>query len=184
MMKHVSLAVVVSALSVLGCTSKEPPRSALPELPAVTVDGPRARAIAGRLHDLEMKTEHRRYNAANDLSAMGPAAAPGLAQLVTHSDPAVRGHAVAALGWMAMIEGRKGNESFAALLIPYVATGLGDSDPSVRRWAAEVLGKNGSRAKGLIHRLQELQLDADADVRQAATDAVKRIRSSLDVDGK
>ena len=181
-MKHVSLGVVASVLLAVGCTSSEEASVALPELPAVTVDAPRARAIASRLRDLEMKTEHRRYNAANDLSGMGPAAAPGLVGLLSHSDPAVRGHAVAALGWMAMIEGKKGKESFAALLIPYVATGLGDSDPSVRRWAAEVLGKNGYRARGLIHMLQERQLDADADVRQAATDAVKRIRSSLDAD--
>jgi len=188
MMRHALLGLAASALLMVtpgassdgGPNAGKRPGPALPELPQVTADAQTAREISGRLHDLETKTEHRRYHAANVLSGMGPAAAPGLVRLFDHSDPAVRGHAAAALGWMASIEGKKGNEPFARLLIPYVATGLGDDDPSVRRWAAEVLGKNGRRAKAVIPRLREAEADPHEAVRKTAAEALERIRASLD----
>lgn len=60
----------------------------------------------------------------------------------------------------------------AAAAVPVLHEALHDTDPEVRRFAAEALGKIGREARKAVPTLLELQRDSAPVVRDAATQAL------------
>jgi vesicle coat complex subunit len=175
----------VRGLAVIGLLELEAPPSAI--LPA----------LAKALHD---PSEMVRRRAARALGDLGPLAAPAVSPLVSalrDPDPSVRMDAAGSLG-------RIGQDARAA--IPALIEFVGDDDarvrtiagvalrrmgpyavpplmkclarpePIVRERAAVLLGQIGIYHDAVVQRLLEACSDDEADVRQAAREAIERLQ--------
>jgi hypothetical protein len=113
-----------------------------------------------------------RQAATRTLEHMGPRARPALDQvkakiLDKRGDPEFR------IGVMYVLVSIGTHETVSA--IPPLISALSDSEPRVRRTAAEVLGKYGRHAESAVPALRQALADEDADVRQRASDALLSI---------
>jgi len=124
-------------------------------------------ALALALSDPDLDV---RVTAASTLEAYGPAARaaiPALADGAGRGDPEFRRAAMYALQAI-------GSEASRAAL-PNLIVDLRSDDPRVRRTAAETLGHFGAAARNAVPALRLALQDEDADVRQAASDALLSI---------
>jgi HEAT repeat protein len=124
-------------------------------------------ALARSLADPDLDV---RLTAAATLEAYGSAArgaVPALTASVAKGDPDVRRAAMYALQAVGAEAGRAAT--------PNLMAALRHDDPRVRRTAAETLGSFGTEAKNAVPALRRALQDEDADVRQAASDALLSI---------
>ena len=128
---------------------------------------PAVPALARSLSDPDIDV---RLTAAATLEGYGSgarAAIPALATAVAKGDSDVRRAAMYALQAV-------GPEASRAAT-PYLMASLRNDDPRVRRTAAETLGSFGPQARNAVPALRRALQDEDADVRQAASDALLNI---------
>lgn len=105
-----------------------------------------------------------RRAAARGLGRVGPPAIPRLKEALADPDREVRRMAVEALGWI------------GPGAVPALIDALKDESPPSRRAAARALGRLGPAAKSAESALIEALGDADQQVSQSATRALRRIR--------
>jgi HEAT repeat protein len=127
-------------------------------------------AVSSLIQTLSAKKPQVRWNAILALEQMGPEAKeaiPPLTKMLSSSEAFLRWEAAAALG-------RIGSSAKSA--VPTLTKLVGDSDPVVRRNAAKALGEIGPAAKSAFDALlQANQKDRDADVQDAAAEALWQI---------
>jgi len=113
-----------------------------------------------------------RYNAAKSLSKVGSDARPATGALIdalSDSDSGTRYYAAKTLAKLKL----KGEDGQAA--VPGLIGTLKDSNPRTRYYAVKCLQDIGAEAKQATAALREASRDADKDVRQAATGALKKL---------
>jgi HEAT repeat protein len=136
--------------------------------------------LAAILTSADADTEVRRA-AATALDQIGPAARPALAALVKafkDSDKFVRCQALHAVGRLGKELGSDSRGAITAILVS-----LNDSVVEVRVAAIEALGNLGQEAlgadaKAVTDRLLEATKDGQRPIREAAADALKKLRGS------
>ncbi|MBI3856529.1 MAG: alpha-L-fucosidase [Planctomycetes bacterium] len=142
-------------------------------LTAVIKLGPAANGaapvLADVLQDADASNRVKACQAFSRLASDGKSGIPALIARLADNDAEVRAEAAEAL----MRIGPSG-------LDPLVRA-LHERDMRVRRAAAEVLGSFGSEAKTAVVELTEIAKDDDAALKEAATQAIKRIQSGAEV---
>lgn len=100
------------------------------------------------------------------MTRMGPAAVPGLIQLLHDENPDVRAHAAVAINWI----GPSARDAVPALI-----RSLQDNAKSVRQGAALALLRIGPDAKDAVPALAKALQDEAPDVRRVAAMALKEV---------
>ena len=112
------------------------------------------------------------------LGRIGPDASdanPMLLELADSSDHLLR---IAAL-W-GLVKVNPGNEEIAKFAVPHLLSTLDDERPTVRAEMARLLGELGKPAIAAVTQLKELgQSDLNQAVREAATEALKKIKKPM-----
>jgi HEAT repeats len=112
---------------------------------------------------------HRRRDGDDVVRDLVAVAGPAVIAALAEVEPAVREDVTRTVGATAA--------RAADSLLPSLVEALGNSDASVRRGAATVLGAMGKSARSAVPQLRQLTDDADAGVREAATRALERIQA-------
>ncbi len=146
----------------------------LPALRALALYGSDAAPAIGKIVVLLQQEgdSEIRWNAANTLGKMGPAAKKAVPKLVAamkDPEPLVREHAAEALGEI-------GPDAKDA--IPALTQALKDSDARVRRDAVRSLGQMGPLAKSAVESIRPLLKDKEERVRKAARASLQQIDPS------
>ena len=129
------------------------------------------------LKTADTETKYALTYAIGQLGPKAEAANPQLLELVESKDRFLR---VSAL-W-ALLKINPGHEEIAKFSVPYLISALSDSRPGVRAEMARMLGDLGDLAKSAIPALKQLaQSDPDAMVRDAATEALRKLQDPAGV---
>lgn len=163
-----SASVVPALIRALAHEDSDVRLAAVKTLPSF---GPDAAAAVPRITELlnDPNWLVRQY-AATALGSFGPAAkkaVPGLIESLKDSDRLVRCYAADTLGII---------RDDPRTVVPALIAALGDDGWAVRMWAARSLGCFGPEARAAVPRLTELLQDKNTNVRDAATEALKRIK--------
>ncbi len=150
--------------------------------PRSKLDADTKAKVAALIEDLKDEDEEVRRDAAAALGDIGPAAAKNkdavpalIVALKKDEDEEVRRNAATALGKIGPVAA-KNKDAVPALIIALKK----DVDEEVRRNAAIALGKFGPAAaknKDAVPALTEALKDEDEDVREAAEEALKKIKA-------
>jgi HEAT repeat protein len=155
------------AAPTLAATLKDPDREIRRSaLEALAQYGADAKAAVPGLRDiLKGKDKTLHPNALDVLSQLGPAAKDAIPELIELlEDPSLRESAATALG------------KIGKPAVPALKEALKDNNAKVRAGACMALGEIGPDAKEALFALSSLQRDRDANVRDAATDAMRKVQ--------
>lgn len=128
-------------------------------------------ALAAALEDHDTRLRHNAGIALGRIGKPAASAAPALEKALALPDDE---YMTLVSAW-ALLKVQPDDVKLRARTIPLIAKALGDSEPTVRRGAAEALGALGAEAKVAVPNLQKLLQDPDPSVREAATAALAKI---------
>jgi HEAT repeat protein len=171
-------APATDALAVLAADSSD--RVANESVLALAKIGPVAKAavpkLLAALERPECNNAHAIVYALGKIGADDQAALVAITSRLTADD-----RALSTLSAWALTELQPTTAETSRRLLPVLAQGLKDALPQTRRVAAEALANLGAQASDAIPALEAASTDEDETVRQAAQDALRKIRGA---DGK